>query len=175
MRSKHTVVHHVAQENRACANRVSTVYWQEELRTSRISRMRSYVMPRLNGTKFYSGVVDDVTFPIWKNTFSCLRDTSECKISLKIFFLLFAHFAKIAITCICMAEIWHTYWGLKANTRIKFGINQINIQGGISDFEHKAKTNFCYTYRVNRFEEQAEHRCAARLNIRRVPLVVRNW
>jgi len=33
--------------------------------------------------------------------------------------------------------------GLKANTKINFGVNLINIEGGISDFMHKAKVNFC--------------------------------
>ena len=45
---------------------------------------------------------------------------------------------------------------LKVNTGIKFGVNLINIQGAISDFTHKAKLNFCHTYRVNCFEEQAQ-------------------
>ena len=59
--------------------------------------------------------------------------------------------------------------GLKANTSIKFGVNLINIQGVISDLMNKAKSNFCHTYKVNRFEEQAENWCVARLNIRGVP------
>ena len=55
--------------------------------------------------------------------------------------------------------------GLKANTSIKFGINLYIIQGAINNLMHKAKSNFCHTYRVNRFEEQAENPCVARLNI----------
>ena len=46
---------------------------------------------------------------------------------------------------------------LKTNNRINFGVNLINIQTVISNFTHEAKFNFCHTYRVNRFEEQAEN------------------
>ena len=58
---------------------------------------------------------------------------------------------------------------LKVNTRIKFGINLINIRGVTSDFMHKTKSNFCQAYRVNCFKEQAEIWYVASLNIRRVP------
>jgi len=58
--------------------------------------------------------------------------------------------------------------GLKANTSIDFGVNLINIEGVISDFTHKSKSNFCQAYRVNHFEEQAENWYVARLNIRGV-------
>ena len=34
---------------------------------------------------------------------------------------------------------------LKANTKIKFGVNLINIQGVISNFTHKTKSNFCHS------------------------------
>ena len=34
---------------------------------------------------------------------------------------------------------------------------------------HKAKLNFCHAYKVNCFEEQAENKFVARLNIRGVP------
>ena len=67
------------------------------------------------------------------------------------------------------APIWSMYWGLKANTTTNFEVNLINIQVVVSDFMHKAKTNFFPTYRVTRFEEQAENRYVARLNIRKVP------
>ena len=56
--------------------------------------------------------------------------------------------------------------GLKVTS---FGVNMINIQGIISHFMLKAKSNFCHAYRVNRSEEQAENRYVARLNIREVP------
>jgi len=59
--------------------------------------------------------------------------------------------------------------GLKANTSINFWVNLINIEGVLNDFTHKSKSNFCQAYRVNRFEEQAENRYVARLNIRGVP------
>ena len=59
--------------------------------------------------------------------------------------------------------------GLNANNSIKFGINPINIRGVTSDFTHSTKSNFCQAYRLNHFEEQAENRCVARLNIRGVP------
>ena len=59
--------------------------------------------------------------------------------------------------------------GLKANTSIDFWVNLIIIEGVISDFTHKSKSNFCQAYRLNRFEEQAENRYVARLNIRGVP------
>ena len=59
--------------------------------------------------------------------------------------------------------------GLKANASINFGVNLINIEEVISDFMCKAKANFCHAYRVNRFEEQAENRYVASLNIRGVP------
>ena len=58
---------------------------------------------------------------------------------------------------------------LKANTSINFEVNLINIEGDVSNFTLKAKANFCHPYRVNCFEEQAEHRCVGRLNIRGVP------
>jgi len=59
--------------------------------------------------------------------------------------------------------------GIKANTCIDLGVNMFTIRGVISDFMHKTKLNFCQAYRVNCFEEQAENRYVARLNIRRVP------
>ena len=58
--------------------------------------------------------------------------------------------------------------GLKVNTSIKFGINTINIRGVTCNFAHKSKLNFCQAYRVNCFEEKAENRYVARLNIRKV-------
>ena len=61
--------------------------------------------------------------------------------------------------------------GLNANISIKYGINLINIRGITSDFTHLIKSNFCQAYRLNRFEEQAENRYVARLNIRGVPFV----
>ena len=71
------------------------------------------------------------------------------------------------------ASIWLKFGtrigGLNVNIRIKFGINLINIRGVISDFTHLTKSNFCQAYRLNCFEEQAENRCVARLNIRVVP------
>jgi len=68
--------------------------------------------------------------------------------------------------CFNLAEIWYTYWDLKAHTSIKFGVNVINIQG---DFKHKTKLNFCQVDRVNASKEQAENQYVARLNIRGVP------
>jgi len=56
-----------------------------------------------------------------------------------------------------------------ANTSNKFGVNMINTQGVMSDFTHKTKSNFSKAYRVNCFQEQAENRYVARLNIRGVP------
>ena len=71
------------------------------------------------------------------------------------------------------ASIWLKFGtrigGLNANNGIKFGINPINIQGVTSDFTHLIKSNFCQAYRLNCFEEQAENRYVARLNIRGVP------
>jgi len=49
------------------------------------------------------------------------------------------------------------------------GVNPITIEGVISSFMHKAKANFCHTYRINRFEEQSENLYVGRLNIRGVP------
>ena len=45
----------------------------------------------------------------------------------------------------------------------------IKIQGVISDFMHIVKPGFYHAYRVNRFEEQAENRYVAGLNIIGVP------
>ena len=59
--------------------------------------------------------------------------------------------------------------GLKANTSIDFWVHLINIEGVISDFTLKSKSNFCQAYRVNRFEKPAENQYVARLNIRGVP------
>jgi len=70
------------------------------------------------------------------------------------------------------ASIWLKFGtpiGLKVNTSIDIGVNLINIEGVISDFTHKSKSNFCQAYRVNLFEEYAENRYVARLNIRGVP------
>ena len=71
------------------------------------------------------------------------------------------------------APIWLKFGtcigGPKANTKINFRIYLIKIQGVISDFMHKVKSNLCHAYRVNRFKEQAETWYAARLNIRGVP------
>ena len=58
--------------------------------------------------------------------------------------------------------------GLKENTIIIFGINMINIQGVISNFMHKTKSNFFHAYRVKCIEEQAENWYVASLNIRGV-------
>ena len=68
-----------------------------------------------------------------------------------------------------LTEIWHTYWELKANTCIKFGVNVINNKAVINNIMHKTKSNFCHTCRVNHFEEQAKNQYVARLNIREVP------
>ena len=71
------------------------------------------------------------------------------------------------------ASIWLKFGtrigGLNTNNSIKFGINLINIQGVTSDFTHLTKSIFCQAYRLKRFEEQAENRYVARLNIRGVP------
>ena len=52
-----------------------------------------------------------------------------------------------------LAPIWLKFGtcigGLKVSARINFGLNSINIQGAISDFMHRAKSNFCHAYRVN--------------------------
>jgi len=71
--------------------------------------------------------------------------------------------------CFNLAEIWHTNWGTKGEYQYQIWGNLIKIQGVISDFMHKTKSNFCHAYRVNRFEEQAEIQYAARLSIRGVP------
>jgi len=61
------------------------------------------------------------------------------------------------------------YWASKSKYQYQiWGKNLINNEGVISDFTHKAKSNFCHAYRVNHFEEQAENRYVARLNIRGV-------
>ena len=71
------------------------------------------------------------------------------------------------------ASIWLKFGtrigGLKVNTSINFGVNLINIEGVISDFMHKLKSNFCQAYRVNCFEEKAENQYIVGLNIRGVP------
>ena len=99
-------------------------------------------------------------------------------VKISSFFLLFllrhfAHFAKNRHNSCVRASILLKFGtrigGLKANTSIDFWLNLINIEGVISDFTHKSKSNFCHAYRVNHFEEQAENRCVARLNIRGVP------
>ena len=73
------------------------------------------------------------------------------------------------------ASIWLKFGtrigGLNANSSIKYGINLINIRGVTSNFTHLTKSNFCQAYRLNCFEEQAENRCVARLNIRGINCV----
>ena len=59
--------------------------------------------------------------------------------------------------------------GQNTDNSIKFGVNLINIRGVTSDFTYLTRSNFCRAYRLNRFEEHAENRCVARLNIREVP------
>jgi len=59
--------------------------------------------------------------------------------------------------------------GSKGEPSVHFGVNLIDIEGVISDFTHKSKSNFCQAYRINHFKEQAENRYVARLNIRGVP------
>ena len=71
--------------------------------------------------------------------------------------------------CACF-DLGTRIGGLKVNTSINFWVNLINIEGVISDFTHKSKSNFCEAYKVNRFEEPAENQYVARLNIRGVPL-----
>ena len=69
-----------------------------------------------------------------------------------------------------LASVW-----LKFGTRIgdlkakKFEINLNKIQGFISDYMHKVKSNFCHSFRVNCFKEQPKNQYVARLNISRVP------
>ena len=70
--------------------------------------------------------------------------------------------ASILLKCSCIG-------GTKANNCINFGVNLFNIQGVISDFTHKTKSNICQTYRVNCFMEQAENQSVAGLNITGVP------
>ena len=72
----------------------------------------------------------------------------------------------IHCTCFNLAEIWHTYWGSKGKYQHKILINN---EGVISNVTQKAKSNFCHTYRVNRFKEQAKNWYVAGLNIRGVP------
>ena len=55
----------------------------------------------------------------------------------------FAHFAKIAITRVCVLQSCTHIGGLKENTSIDFWANLINIEGVTSDFTHKSKFNFC--------------------------------
>ena len=97
------------------------------------------------------------------------QETSQKNFFGFFFLHCFAHFAKIAISHICGLKFGTHFGGLKTNTSVNFGVSSINIQGVISNFTHKAKLNFCQAYRVNHFEEQAENRYAARLNIRGVP------
>ena len=71
------------------------------------------------------------------------------------------------------APIWLKFgmhiWGLKANSKINFGVNLINTEVIISDFMHKEKLNFCQAYRVSCLKEQAENRFVGWLNVRGVP------
>jgi len=96
-------------------------------------------------------------------------------VKISSFFLLrhFAHFAKnrhnSRVRALILLKFGTRIGGLKSNTSIDFWVNLINIEGVISDFTHKSKSNFCQAYRLNRFEEQAENRYIARLSIRGVP------
>ena len=90
-------------------------------------------------------------------------------VKISSFFLLrhFAHFAKnrhnSRVRALILLKFGTRIGGLKSNTSIDFWVNLIN------DFTHKSKSNFCQAYRLNCFEEQAENRYVARLNIRGVP------
>ena len=55
--------------------------------------------------------------------------------------------------------------GLKVNISIKCRVNLINIQGVISNFTYKTKSNFSHAYRVNCFKEQAENQCVAQRSV----------
>ena len=73
------------------------------------------------------------------------------------------------------ASIWlkfGAYFGVLKVKAVSSSINLIIIQGLISDFTHKAKSNFCYAYRVSCFKELAENWYVARV---KCFLVVRNW
>ena len=148
LQSRHKVVCHVAQKNRARVNvRVSIL---TETTKSQFSRICSSVMSSPNGIKFtvdlFSLHAGEATFQIWTRSlkpFPRYEWANFHKKFLHFFFLLchFAHFTKIAITR-TRAPIWLKFGtrngGLKANISIKIGVNLINIQGVISDFTHKA-------------------------------------
>ena len=106
-----------------------------------------------------------------ENSFKHSQDTNNQTFK-KMFF--FAHLQKLF------------YSRMRASIWLKFGTQ---YWGSTGKFQHhmwgksdkhsnnlicKSKSNFCHTYRVNCFEEQLENHYEARLNIRRVPLVVRN-
>ena len=160
---------HVAQENGACANRVSILTGRAK---SQFSQICSFLMSDLNGSKFTMEVPSTQGRPnskFEKNSSSHSRDTSNQTFE-KIYFVFFySSFCTLCKNCYnsCMHVSTHI-GGLKAITSIKFGVNLINIQGVISNFKHKTKSNFCHAYRVNHFEQQPENWYAARLSIRGV-------
>ena len=90
-----------AQENGVHANDVS-VYWQEQ----EFSRICHSVLPYPNGTKF---TVELTSRPDLQDPSSRFRDMSQQNLANKNFliffffiFLLFAHFAQITITRVCV-------------------------------------------------------------------------
>ena len=57
-----------------------------------------------------------------------------------------------------LVEIWNTYCGSKGKYQNQF----------LGKSDQSSRPNFCYAYRVNHFEEQAEKSVVARLTIRGV-------
>jgi len=140
-RSRHTVVCHAVQENRAHVSIFAGAT------TSQFTCICSSVMSDLKGAGFpievpstHGGQIPNlkkIPFP---------RYAQAIKLSKKFLYffhsiLLFSHFAKncynLHIRIPIRLKFETCIGGLKLNTNIKFGINLIKIEGVISDFTHK--------------------------------------
>ena len=144
-----------AQENGVRTNVVSILTGTTK---SGFSRICSSVIPYPNGTKFTM------------DPSSRFRDMSQ-----QNFVEISSSFRTLCVNRYnsrIHASIWLKFGtrigSLNTNNSFKFGINPINIPGVTSDFTNFTKFNFCQAYRLNRFDEQAENRYVARLNIRGV-------
>ena len=143
-----------AQENRAHANGVSILTGTTK---SRFSRIYSSIIAYLNGTKvsLHEG---EATFQILTRSLKPFPRYESAKFR-KNFFVFSSSFRTLCknrhnscVRALILLKFGTRIRGLKANTSIDFWVNLINIEGVVSDFTHKLKSNFCQVYRVNCFE-----------------------
>ena len=136
-----------------CAH-MEWVYWQEQQSRNFTISVALWCLlqmaPNLHGVSLHEG---EATFQIWIRSLKPFPryESANCH---KFFFFVFSpsfhtlcknYYSSRMCASICL--IFGTrIGGQKANTSIKFGANLINNEEVISDFMHKAKSNFCQAY-----------------------------